>query len=232
MHHGHDSSENAEALRKAFGLGATKRFPEGKLNKTDEGEIKLAVGVEQGKVILAFGTPVAWLGLDAAQADSLADSLHAKAGEVRGAPAQTIAQKLEPATKRLIATVGLPRSGKTTWARSQGVPIVNPDSIRLALHGERFIDRAEPFVWATAKLMVRALFEAGHATVILDATNTTRKRRDEWKSGEWSLVFMHIPTSREVCMRRAEEKNDAEILPVIGRMAEQFEPLGSDESRM
>src|SRR5690554_6874569 len=31
----------------------------------------------------------------------------------------------------LICTVGLPRSGKTTWARKQSYPIVNPDSIRL-----------------------------------------------------------------------------------------------------
>ena len=40
--------------------------------------------------------------------------------------------------KEIIVTVGLPRSGKTTWAREQGYPIVNPDSIRLSLHGKRF----------------------------------------------------------------------------------------------
>ena len=38
-------------------------------------------------------------------------------------------------TEDLIVMVGLPRSGKTTWARKQGYPIVNPDSIRLAFHG-------------------------------------------------------------------------------------------------
>ena len=40
------------------------------------------------------------------------------------------------------------RSGKTTWARQQGVPIVNPDAIRPALHGQRFEPRAESVVWA------------------------------------------------------------------------------------
>ena len=40
------------------------------------------------------------------------------------------------------------RSGKTTWARQQGVPIVNRDAIRLALHGQRFEPRAESVVWA------------------------------------------------------------------------------------
>ncbi len=129
----------------------------------------------------------------------------------------------------LIATVGLPRSGKSTWSLEQTWPIVNPDSIRLALHGQRFYGPAEPFVWATAKLMVRSLFQAGHQHVILDATNMTRKRRDEWQSREWGLFFKHIPTSAQVCMRRAEEEKDAEILPIIGRMSNEFEPLAADE---
>lgn len=131
----------------------------------------------------------------------------------------------------LIATVGLPRSGKTTWARSQAYPIVNPDSIRLAIHGQRFIGSAEPFVWATAKAMVHALFLAGHKTVILDATGITRERRSEWRSSRWGLFFKHTDTPAEVCRSRAEAEGDTEILPVIDRMAAQFEPLGDDEPR-
>lgn len=126
----------------------------------------------------------------------------------------------------LICTVGLPRSGKTTWARSQAWPIVNPDSIRLAIHGQRFVSDAEPFVWATAKVMVRALFLAGHQTVILDATNSTRKRRSEWFDERWATFFKVIGTSKEECLSRAND--DAEIHPVIERMAAQWEPL--DES--
>lgn len=129
----------------------------------------------------------------------------------------------------LIALVGLPRSGKTTWARSQSYPVVNPDSIRLALHGQRFSERAEPFVWATAKVMVRALFLAGHRTVILDATNTTRKRRDEWRSKEWGLFFKPIPTPAEECRARCVPGQDDDLLPVIERMAASFEPLTDDE---
>lgn len=131
--------------------------------------------------------------------------------------------------KILIATVGLPRSGKSTWARSQAYPVVNPDSIRLALHGQRFYGPAEPLVWATAKLMVRSLFLAGHKTIILDATNVERKRRDEWRSKEWGLFFKSIDTPKETCLDRAAAEADAEIVPVIERMAAGFEPLGSDE---
>lgn len=134
--------------------------------------------------------------------------------------------------KRLILTVGLPRSGKTTWAQAQYCPIVNPDAIRMALHGQRFQALAEPFVWATALIMVRALFRAGHDTVVVDATHTTKKRRDFWKSeNDWEVWFQSINTSADVCLQRAEKEKDTEIIPIIEKMAAQFEPLDSEEQK-
>lgn len=131
--------------------------------------------------------------------------------------------------KQLILTVGLPRSGKTTWAREQKLPIVNPDSIRLALHGQRFQSLAEPMVWAIALIMVRALFMSGHDSVIVDATNVSRKRRDFWKSGDWELSFVRICTSEAACIKRAMDVNDTVIVPVIERMAKEFQPVEAEE---
>jgi predicted kinase len=131
----------------------------------------------------------------------------------------------------LIATVGLPRSGKTTWSRDQSYPVVNPDSIRLALHGQRFAAEAERYVWAVAHTMVDALFLSGHRHVILDATNFNRKRRDEWKTTSYGTYFKLFEASAAVCRARAEAAADAEILPVIARMAAGWEPLGEDELR-
>lgn len=141
--------------------------------------------------------------------------------------------------RRLILTVGLPRSGKTRWARVTGFPIVSPDSIRLALHGQAYEPLAEPFVWASARLMVRALFLAGHETVVLDACNVTRERRNEWRGSEWETFCVLIDTPLEECMKRAEpdEWQDWEgkrmripkLTPVIRAMAAKFEPLGEDE---
>lgn len=133
---------------------------------------------------------------------------------------------MPPPEKTVIATVGLPRSGKSTWAREQTYPIVCPDEIRLALHGQVFSSIAEPFVWAICKVMVRALFGAGHDTVILDATNTTEQRRNEWVSAlEWNLKFYLITTPLETCIQRAIECDRLELIPVITRMAAQFEPV-------
>ena len=122
--------------------------------------------------------------------------------------------------------VGLPRSGKSTIANTMGYPIVNPDSIRLALHGQAFIGDAEPMVWVIAKYMVKSLFIAGHSDVILDATNITKARRDEWKSKKWNRQFVVVDTPKDVCLERANEA----LIPIIERMANEFEPV-SDEER-
>lgn len=53
-------------------FGATGKYPMGELDKSDEGEIAFGVASHRGKVIINFGKPVAWLGMDARQAGALA----------------------------------------------------------------------------------------------------------------------------------------------------------------
>ena len=140
----------------------------------------------------------------------------------------------------LICTVGLPRSGKSTWAREQGLPIVSPDAIRLACHARAYFAPFEHWTWAIAYTMVEALFQAGHETVIFDATNTTRKRRDALRLqgdtfGEhpdmlgWQCQFIHFDTPAELCEERARSTGDEALIDVINRMADQFEPFQPEE---
>jgi predicted kinase len=125
---------------------------------------------------------------------------------------------------KLILTVGLPRSGKSTWSRGSGYPVVNPDSIRLALHGHAYIGSAEPMIWAVAKLMTASLFKAGHDTVVLDATNTTVARRAEWlKPDEWEVEYRSFKTPTEVTIERAHLTGKPELIPVIERMAAEMQ---------
>lgn len=65
-------------------LGATGRFPYGKADETDEGELQIALAADHGAGIvrIAFGTPTAWLGLPSGQARGLAAQLIAKADEL------------------------------------------------------------------------------------------------------------------------------------------------------
>lgn len=69
-------------MAKPFALfGATGKFPRGKLDESDEGELRLGVTVTQGTVIVAFGKPVAWLGLTPQIARDLAATLLERADE-------------------------------------------------------------------------------------------------------------------------------------------------------
>ena len=135
----------------------------------------------------------------------------------------------------LICMMGLPRSGKSTKARELGeklsAPVVNRDSIRTALHGQRFVAAAEDMVKAVAMIMVRHHFEYGYRVVIIDETNMKRSTRDFWSKGQWETSFLHINTSKEECIRRAKEFGDDEIQPIIEKMAAYAEPLEADEER-
>jgi len=65
-------------------LGPTGQFPDGKLTPQDEGEIRLAIGVKDGKVVFDLGKPVAWIGFTPKQAREVALSLFDKAAEIEG----------------------------------------------------------------------------------------------------------------------------------------------------
>ena len=81
-HHGSDPREIQKMMRD-LRLGPTGEFPQGKLTDDDEGEIRIAVGQLNGKVVIDFGKPTAWIGFDPEQADAIADSLHQHATELR-----------------------------------------------------------------------------------------------------------------------------------------------------
>ncbi len=131
----------------------------------------------------------------------------------------------------LICTCGLPQSGKSTWARSTGHPIVSPDALRWALTGRRWYAPMEHQVWAMARTMVRALFLAGNKTVILDSTSCTRKQRDQFRSDEmvmWDCQYVSFDTIPYVCKERARLSHP-ELVPVIDRMARIWESIEDDE---
>lgn len=77
MHHSSNPSDFPQDVADAFGvkLGATGKFPEGKLTESDEGEIAFGITHKNGKVVVSFGKPVAWVGFGPAQATELAGLL-------------------------------------------------------------------------------------------------------------------------------------------------------------
>jgi predicted kinase len=130
--------------------------------------------------------------------------------------------------KTLILTVGLPRSGKSTWSLDQamqhGYVIVSPDAIRLALYGGPFCWESEPMVWTLAKYMVQSLFISGHPVVILDACSLTQRRREDWISDDWNTVIHCVMTPADVCANRALAAGRTELLDVIDKFDRGYQP--------
>lgn len=83
-------------------------------------------------------------------------------------------------------------------------------------------------VWGIAQIMVNTLFES-HDTVVLDATNLTRKRRDEWCNPKWVREYRVVPATVETCIQRAHVTNQEYLVPVIQRMAATWEQITDDE---
>lgn len=77
-------------------LGATGQFPGGKLNTDDEGELRLAIGDVDGKVLLDFGKPIHWIAFDPDQALEIARTLVKHAGEALGQPLTMRVARTEP----------------------------------------------------------------------------------------------------------------------------------------
>lgn len=137
---------------------------------------------------------------------------------------------------RLAITLGLPKSGKSTFCKylltTNSWAIISPDMLRLALHGSPYIQSAESFVWATAELAVLSMLQGG-LWVIVDATNTTRKRRKQWldiaRDFDITLEVFEMDTPYEECRAR----NSASAIPVpeivMQRMMEQYESVSDEE---
>jgi hypothetical protein len=81
--------------------------------------------------------------------------------------------EIQETRQRLIVMVGLPRSGKSTWARKSGYPVVSLNGIRRAIAGPGWRNdedfdafSSEPVVWSHARVSLAALFYAGHRVVV------------------------------------------------------------------
>lgn len=140
--------------------------------------------------------------------------------------------------KTLVLLMGLPRSGKSTIAKRilkhKGWPVVNPDSFRLAVHGTPYYGPAEKTVWANVDVAIRALFLAGHTHILLDATNVKRHLREAWNRLGCNVLVYEVADARnkDLCVQRAAEGGRDDLVSVIEKMAEEYEPLEEDESKL
>jgi len=126
-------------------------------------------------------------------------------------------------TGHLILTIGLPGSGKSTWARQQpDAVVIERDAIREELTGDMRNHTQEPRVTRVANERVFAALDAGKTVIVAD-TNLRSKYRKAWHhaarqaGAEYSeQSFLHVPVS--VCIERDAQRPNPVGEEVIRRM--------------
>lgn len=121
--------------------------------------------------------------------------------------------------RKLIATIGLPGSGKTTWTMQQlndTTCRANRDAIRIAHFGRRLgTPQQEAIVTRTQDALILASYEYGYTTVIVDDTNFTTmgRLRTLANCADAQLVIKEFRTvTLETCLKRNDGRIGAERL--------------------
>lgn len=144
----------------------------------------------------------------------------------------------------LYFTIGLPRSGKSTFAdnwveeleyhkdgydgysTSRKRVIVSGDNIRLALTGQRFSKDAEQMVQAIKWVMVKALLDRGHE-VMIDGTHTTNSSIEKILSIDPEARGIFIDRHPRDCEKTAMDCGHYDLVGsgVIRRMVNNLKEL-------
>jgi predicted kinase len=108
--------------------------------------------------------------------------------------------------RRIIVLVGLPGSGKSTWARKQDLPVLSSDAMRLMLADDVTDQSIHRRVFAALRYLLRQRLAIGRPVTCIDATHTTVRERRQWiqiarKYGcRIEAVFFDVPPV--VCKQR------------------------------
>lgn len=130
----------------------------------------------------------------------------------------------------LYYTISMPRAGKSTlckqWAEASPMrAIVSSDDIRLALTGKRYEPLAETMVFATKHVMIRSLLNRGF-DVIVDGTHSTEISIQRILEIDIKAKAIPITTDLTLCIQRAVNTNQKDLIPSIRRVYNNLVRLG------
>lgn len=116
--------------------------------------------------------------------------------------------------------MGLPGSGKSTWAAKQKLPVLSSDGIRGLLADDERDQTVHSRVFATIRYLLRQRIAIGRKVTCIDATHLTPKERRPYlrmPGVRVEAVWFDVPP--EVCKER--NRGRARVVPeeAIDRMA-------------
>jgi predicted kinase len=132
----------------------------------------------------------------------------------------------EEARQRIVLLVGLPGSGKSTWAAQQGISPLSSDHVRELLADDATDQTIHARVFGTLRYLLRQRLAVGRPVTYVDATHLTRVERKpyveiaQWYGCDLEALVFDVPV--EVCIER--NRGRARVVPeeAIRSMAEKL----------
>lgn len=111
----------------------------------------------------------------------------------------------------IVVLVGLPGSGKSTWAARQAYATLSSDALRGLLVDDPTNQNIHRRVFATLRALLKQRIELGRPVTYVDATNLTRRDRRAYikmadlYDCEVEAVFFDVPVA--VCLERNRQRH-------------------------
>jgi predicted kinase len=135
--------------------------------------------------------------------------------------------------QRIVLLIGLPGSGKSTWATAQGWNALSSDAMRVLLSDDVANQHIHGRVFAAIRYLLRQRLRTGCAINCVDATHLTRaERRPYFSLARWhkavvEAVYFDIPFATVMARNRARQRQVPEA--AIATMAARMEPPQFEE---
>ncbi len=144
------------------------------------------------------------------------------------------------ASRTVLVFVGLPGSGKSTWADENQVPVISSDALRLLLADDITDQTVNRQVFLYVRALLRTRLAIGRPVTGIDATSVGREGRAVYIriARHWGarVEAVYFDTPLEECLRRNRERErmvpEAAILKMAAELAPPLVGEGFDAIRV